>query len=297
MQKRVISVKVLAGLVGALALAVVLGALTADRLNAHGGNASLVHTCIHDKLGVVKVVGAAEGCPAGWTSLDWSVQGPPGTRGATGASGSLGPTGSVGPAGPRGPEGPSGVAAAQGAQGLAGPAGAAGATGAAGSPGPVGLEGPAGAPGATGPEGPPGPAGATGAQGLRGLTGATGAQGLRGITGATGKTGFTGATGATGPQGPAGLGAIAYALIDTNGSVASGTSNVSATWDATVQRYRVTISGEYYIFLNYVTIVTPIGASARTVGTTSFNGKLSVYILDSGGNRIQSRFGFVTYKP
>ena len=167
-------VKLVVGLVGAMVLAAAMGTLVTNQLGAHGGDRSLIHTCVHDKIGVVKIVGLDEGCPSGWTSLDWDIKGPqgqPGPRGLTGPSGARGPAGGVGLQGPPGPEGPAGSAPIAGTQGTEGP------------PGPIGPAGPAGAsgrPGAAGAQGLAGPAGFAGAQGLIGPAGSQGLQGPAG---------------------------------------------------------------------------------------------------------------------
>jgi hypothetical protein len=90
---------------------------------------------------------------------------------------------------------------------------------------------------------------------------------------------------------------IAYAFINSDGTVASGTPNVSSIWNTTINRYDITISNENYISANYVTLVTPTTGSCMP-STTSLSGKLSVYFWHpAGGSPIQTSFQFVTYKP
>lgn len=55
---------------------------------------------------------------------------------------------------------------------------------------------------------------------------------------------------------------IAYASINSDGTVASGTPNVSSAWDAGNSRYHLTITGESYSTTDYVTIVTPVVGEA-----------------------------------
>ncbi|MFC1683093.1 hypothetical protein ACFL0G_02650 [Candidatus Zixiibacteriota bacterium] len=91
---------------------------------------------------------------------------------------------------------------------------------------------------------------------------------------------------------------IAYAFINSGGSVTSGTPNVSASWNATYSRYEITITGESYFYNDYVTQVTVSSSSSQYVATTSSSGGiLLVYIFDSGGTKVQLNFQFVTYKP
>jgi hypothetical protein len=90
---------------------------------------------------------------------------------------------------------------------------------------------------------------------------------------------------------------IAYATIDrATGNVLAGTPNVSGTWNSTLNRYEITISGENYNFNTHVTTVTPIGGDYRA-STDAADGKLLVFIRDASGYLAQRWFSFVTYKP
>jgi hypothetical protein len=142
-------------IVGGLALVTVTAA------SAHPGPVAnqVIHSCINNSSGTIKIVSATTTCNNNDMAVDWNAVGP------QGATGPAGPAGPVGPAGPQGPKGDTG------------------ATGPAGPAGPVGSVGP------VGPAGPQGPKGDTGA------TGATGAQGPAGPTGPTGPTGATGPQG------------------------------------------------------------------------------------------------------
>ncbi|MGH7890431.1 MAG: hypothetical protein ACRENF_07780, partial [Thermodesulfobacteriota bacterium] len=74
---------------------------------------------------------------------------------------------------------------------------------------------------------------------------------------------------------------IAYAFINSDGSLASGTPNVTSSWDATNSRYVITISGESYSASSYVTTVSPrIGASPEALfaTTNSSSGNLLIRI-------------------
>ena len=102
---------------------------------AHGGDATLVHACIHNNTRDVRIVGPNQNCQGNETARHWSIQGPAGPAGpagptgTTGAQGPTGPQGLQGPAGPAGPAGPTGTTGAQGPTGPQGPQGAAGAGG------------------------------------------------------------------------------------------------------------------------------------------------------------------------
>jgi hypothetical protein len=149
---------------------------------------AVIRACYDKSSGRLRVLRAGQSCKENESPLQWSVNGPAGSRGA---AGSIGPAGAPGRAGFTGLTGPAGHA---GAPGENGPTGATGATGASGPPGA------GGAPGGAGTTGPTGATGATGARGATGATGATGSAGS-GTTGPTGATGLTGAAGVTGVTG------------------------------------------------------------------------------------------------
>ncbi|MHC4617726.1 MAG: hypothetical protein ACYTEQ_08220 [Planctomycetota bacterium] len=89
---------------------------------------------------------------------------------------------------------------------------------------------------------------------------------------------------------------IAYAFINADGTVASGTPNVSCSWNGSTRRYQITIAGESYYDEGYITVVTPCTVSFGPA-TGSIDGKLSVMLFDPGLGATQGKFQFVTYKP
>ena len=90
---------------------------------------------------------------------------------------------------------------------------------------------------------------------------------------------------------------IAYAFINSNGTVASGTPNVSCTWNAGSQDYEITIAGESYQWTDYITVVTVASVNPHFETSGSRLGKLVVKIWDSSSTATQEEFQFVTYKP
>ncbi len=90
---------------------------------------------------------------------------------------------------------------------------------------------------------------------------------------------------------------IAYGTINSNGTKANGTSNVTSSWDSTYSRFEITIEGEHYIYNRYVTVITPLASERRFALASSMSGKLLVYILDGSGSPVQNGFHFVTFKP
>lgn len=154
--------KLVIGFASAMILMAATGTLVTNRMDAHGGETSLVHTCVHDKIGVMKIAGPDESCPSGWTALDWNFQGLPGPGGGAGPPGAQGQAGKPGAAGPAGPQGRRGTTGASGTPGAQGQRGLTGATGAQGQRGPAGSDGAAGPAGPSGPVGPQGLAGPAG---------------------------------------------------------------------------------------------------------------------------------------
>lgn len=54
---------------------------------ADGSDISLIHACVKDKGGDVKIVGANSGCPSGYSPLHWGITGPQGPQGIQGPPG------------------------------------------------------------------------------------------------------------------------------------------------------------------------------------------------------------------
>jgi hypothetical protein len=116
-----------------VALAVILLSLVSvTYVSAHGGNTALIHACVNNTSGEIKIIGANANCPSNYHSLDWNIQGPAGQQGPIGPVGPVGPVGPIGPVGPMGPmgpqgeQGPQGDLGPQGLQGIQGPAGMSG---------------------------------------------------------------------------------------------------------------------------------------------------------------------------
>jgi hypothetical protein len=109
-----------------LALALSVGAFVTW---AHGGDPTVVHACVNNSNGVVRIVMPNITCQPNETARHWAIQG---TVGPVGPQGVAGAPGAQGPPGPTGPQGVEGVAGTPGAQG---------------PPGPTGPEGPPGTPG------------------------------------------------------------------------------------------------------------------------------------------------------
>ena len=136
-----VSVKGLVLFAAVLVAVSIGGVLVVTQLSAHQDDArgpSVIHACVNNNSGEVKIVGTDGECKNNWTAVHWNTEGA---------------AGGPGPAGPAGPEGP------QGAVVIPGPEGPTGPTGSQGSTGPQGSNGAQGPQGTTGPQGPAGPEG------------------------------------------------------------------------------------------------------------------------------------------
>jgi hypothetical protein len=93
---------------------------------------------------------------------------------------------------------------------------------------------------------------------------------------------------------------IAYGFVNSaDGSLLSGSGNVSGAWNSGLSRYEITIAGESFFFSSYVAQITmPTSCSyANSARTSSSGGKLLVYIYNGTGTLTQCGFQFVVYKP
>jgi hypothetical protein len=100
--------------------------------------------------------------------------------------------------------------------------------------------------------------------------------------------------------GNANLAPIAYASINSSGTMNANTGNISSvTWDTSNSRYKIKISGENYSSSNYITLVTLIGtnANAKVEADDDGNGFLIITIWSAPSFKVQNAFQFVTYKP
>ena len=112
-----------------LGVAIVTVAGGASIVGAYNGGEDLIHACVNNSSGTIKIVAADEECSRGESPLDWNKQGIQGERGIQGEQGIQGIQGETGPVGDEGPEGPQGE---QGIQGEVGPKGDTGPRGASG---------------------------------------------------------------------------------------------------------------------------------------------------------------------
>lgn len=67
------------------------------------GSGEMIHACVVNDTGAVRIVGEGIACATGETALQWGV------LGVQGPQGEPGPAGPIGPIGPTGPQGPAGI--------------------------------------------------------------------------------------------------------------------------------------------------------------------------------------------
>jgi len=105
---------------------VLISLMSVTLVSAHGGNTALIHSCVNNTSGEIKIIAATANCPSNYRPLDWSIQGPAGQQGPIGPVGPVGPVGPMGPQGLQGEQGAQGEPGLQGLQGIQGPAGISG---------------------------------------------------------------------------------------------------------------------------------------------------------------------------
>ena len=78
-------------LLSAILLVVMLSMSSVMYVSAHGGDVTLIHACVNNRTGAVRIVSPTTTCDASKeTALDWGIQGPKGDKGDTGPKGSTG---------------------------------------------------------------------------------------------------------------------------------------------------------------------------------------------------------------
>ncbi len=91
---------------------------------------------------------------------------------------------------------------------------------------------------------------------------------------------------------------IAYGSVNANGTQNANTGNISVVWDNSNNYFIITILGEVYTSVGYITMVTPIGDNVKA-STSSSGGNLIVTFHDATAfaNKVANAFQFITYKP
>jgi len=60
---------------------ILLSLVSVTYVSAHGGNTALIHSCVNNTSGEIKIIAATANCPSNYHSLDWNIQGPAGISG------------------------------------------------------------------------------------------------------------------------------------------------------------------------------------------------------------------------
>src|SRR5215216_1658177 len=90
---------------------------------------------------------------------------------------------------------------------------------------------------------------------------------------------------------------LAFGFINSDGTKASGSANVTSSYDSVAGRYVITIANHSYFFSSYTTSVTLGGSTlcnGYTVSTSSVSGNLLVYMRTAAGATVQCNFQFST---
>jgi len=88
---------------------------------------------------------------------------------------------------------------------------------------------------------------------------------------------------------------IAYGVVRSDGTKASGTPNFTSSYDGATNIYFVDVAG-HNINLGTAVVVQPSGG-APVVPTMTFSGDLGVRLFDLSGATVQRTFSFVVYRP
>ncbi len=94
---------------------------------------------------------------------------------------------------------------------------------------------------------------------------------------------------------------VAFGAVDADGTVISGwPAGISIIWNASTDRYEVTIPGVNYVYYDFATAITPIGSIGTTplaASTGSISNKLTVRLTDATHAAVQGRFHFIVFQP
>jgi hypothetical protein len=97
---------------------------------------------------------------------------------------------------------------------------------------------------------------------------------------------------------PSPIGPLAYASVNSNAAVTSGTANISVTWDSVQLRYVVAVAGENMHFTTHTVSVSVVDTVEPRLATfNAFNGDIVVKIwdLNSGNAPVPDNFSIVIY--
>ena len=90
---------------------------------------------------------------------------------------------------------------------------------------------------------------------------------------------------------------LAMGAITNSGGIDYGYNVDNCTWNASLSRYEIALTGIPYWYSSYVTIVTPTYTATGAASYASHaTGVVDVIIYDAAGNKIQSWFSFMVLK-
>ena len=89
---------------------------------------------------------------------------------------------------------------------------------------------------------------------------------------------------------------LAYGYVYESGSIASGSGNFTASWNASSKWYAISIISISYYYSSYSTVVTTSVPYGNTnCQTDSVSGQLLVRCYTGSGAQTQADFGFIVF--
>ncbi len=100
------------------------------------------------------------------------------------------------------------------------------------------------------------------------------------------------------PNSPSPIGPLAYGSVSTNGTLSSGTANISASWSPANSWYVISVTGETMTFGSHtvsITVVDTIEPRVATFNASGGNILVKIWDINSGNVAVQDNFSIVIY--
>ena len=97
---------------------------------------------------------------------------------------------------------------------------------------------------------------------------------------------------------PSPMAPAAYGFVNSNGTIGSGTANMSVVWNGALSQYEVSINDQILNFNTHTTIVTVVDSAEPHVATTNTSGGnilVKIWDINSGNVAIQDNFQIVVF--
>ncbi len=92
-----------------------------------------------------------------------------------------------------------------------------------------------------------------------------------------------------------GMHPIAFAIVNTDGSLRASSGNITCTWNAALLRYELQITGVTYDIWHHIAVVTPYGGSRNIFATVDGISTRLIVGLHENGTPVQFYFSVVIY--